>query len=324
MKAVLCSTHGGAELLKLEEVPSPVPEANEVIISVKACGLNFPDNLIIRGKYQFQPDFPFSPGGEVSGLVKSVGAKVTSLQVGDRVMAGTSWGGLAEEVRSLATNAFKIPKEMAFESAAASLMTYGTSYHALFDRAQLQPGETVLVLGAAGGIGVSAIQLAKLHGATVIACASTDEKLELCKAVGADHVINYTSTDIKATVKEITKGTGVDVVVDPVGGDFAEPAFRSIARFGRYLVVGFAAGEIPKLPLNLPLLKSASIVGVFWGSFFRNNPERNAQNVDQLIKWFASGQLKPVIDRVFELKDYEQALNLLRDKVVKGKIVLVT
>lgn len=324
MKAVLCKRFGGPENLILEEVPSLEPDEGEVVVAVKAAGLNFPDTLIIQGKYQFQPELPFSPGGEVAGVVKSVGGGVQNLKVGDRVMAGTSWGGFAEEVRARATNTFVIPDPMAFEEAAASLMTYATTIHALKDRASLQLGETVLVLGAAGGIGVAAIQLAKLMGAKVIAAASTDEKLDFCQSIGADEVVNYRSEDLKSRIKELTNARGVDVVVDPVGGEYTEAAFRAIARFGRYLVVGFASGSIPRLPFNLPLLKSASIVGVFWGGLFRSDPGQNRQNVDQLLKWFASGQLKTVIYKKMKLEEYEKAMKLLLNQEVRGKIVLVT
>ncbi|UXP32192.1 NADPH:quinone oxidoreductase family protein [Reichenbachiella agarivorans] len=323
MKAVICRNYGSPDLLTLEDMPSLTPEPNEVIVDVKACGLNFPDTLIIQGKYQFQPEFPFSPGGEVAGTVKSIGSEVKHLCVGDRVMAGTSWGGMAQEARSLASNAFKIPDSMSFESAAGSLMTYATAYHALVDRAAIKSGETVLVLGAAGGIGVASIQIAKILGCHVIACASTDDKLDFCSQLGADETVNYMSEDLKTRVKEITNGQGADVIVDPVGGRFAEPAFRSIARFGRYLVVGFASGEIPSIAWNLPLLKSASIVGVFWGSFFRNNPEDNAQNVAQLLRWFDDGQMSTQLYQVYPLSAFKEALDCLTNKEVKGKIVLL-
>ncbi|PIB34843.1 NADPH:quinone oxidoreductase [Reichenbachiella sp. 5M10] len=324
MKAVLCKEYGGPERLVLEDVPSLVPKPNEVIIGVKACGLNFPDNLIIQGKYQFQPEFPFSPGGEVAGVVIAQGEDVRHVQEGDHVVAGTSWGGLAEEARSLASNVYKIPDNLEMEQAAGCLMTYGTAYHALVDRANLQAGESVLVLGASGGIGSASIQLAKLLGARVVACASTEDKLAYCRSLGADEVIHYTEVDLKTRIKELTDGKGVDIVVDPVGGKYTEEAFRGIARFGRYLVVGFAAGQIPKISLNLPLLKSASLVGVFWGSFFRNNPEENRKNVSQLMQWFGEGKLEVPIDKVFPLANFEMALNTLANKEVKGKIVLVT
>ncbi|MCV9385222.1 NADPH:quinone oxidoreductase family protein [Reichenbachiella ulvae] len=323
MKAVLCKSFGGPENLVIEEVEDLTPEEGQVIISVKAAGLNFPDTLIIQGKYQFQPDLPFSPGGEVAGVVKSVGTGVEGLKPGDRVMSGTSWGGLAEEVRARASNTFIIPEQMSYEQAAASLMTYATSIHALKDRGQLKAGETVMVLGAGGGIGVASIQLAKLMGAKVIACASTDEKLDFCRSIGADHTINYKKEDLKSRAKEITDGQGVDVIVDPVGGDYAEAAFRSIARFGRYLVVGFASGQIPRLPFNLPLLKSASIVGVFWGSLFRNDVNQNRENVAQLLEWFESGELESVIYHSYPLDQYEAAMKALLNQEVKGKIVLI-
>ncbi|MGL1889905.1 MAG: NADPH:quinone oxidoreductase family protein [Reichenbachiella sp.] len=323
MKAVMCNEFGGPDKLVITEVPSLTPKEGEVIISVKAAGLNFPDTLIIQGRYQFQPELPFSPGGEVAGVIKEVGAGVTHIKVGDRVVSGTSWGGFAEEVRGYASNTFVIPDRMNFVDAAGSLMTYATSYHALEDRGNLKAGETLLVLGAAGGVGTAAIQIGKLLGAHVIACASTDDKLAYCQSIGADEVINYSTENLKDAAKILTKGKGADVVFDPIGGDLSESAFRAIARGGRHLVVGFATGQIPKLPFNLPLLKSASIVGVFWGGFFRNEPEKNRTNVIQLLKWFESGELKPQIEKVYPLEDFRLALESVINKDVKGKIVLV-
>lgn len=322
MKAVLCKDLGPPENLVLEEVASPEPEDNEIIIKVKACGVNFPDTLIIQGKYQFQPPLPFSPGGEVAGVVIKTGRAVDQLKVGDRVMAGTSWGGFAEEARSLASNAFVIPESMGFEQAAASLMTYGTSYHALVDRARIRESETLLVLGAAGGVGTAAIQIAKTLGCQVIAAASTDEKLAYCKRIGADYLINYSSNNLKEEAKRLTNGRGVDVVFDPVGGVLSESAFRAIARGGRHLVVGFASGEIPKLPWNLPLLKSAAIVGVFWGGFFRNEPDQNRANIEQLLNWFDSSLIKSHIYQQLPLDNVAEALNLLLNQKVNGKVIL--
>ncbi len=322
MKALLCVKHGNPEDLLIQEVDSPKPGKGEVIISVKACGLNFPDTLIIQGKYQFQPELPFSPGGEVAGVVKEVGENVTHLKAGDRVVSGTSWGGLAEEVLGKASNTYVIPDEMPFDQAAASLMTYGTSYHALVDRAQIKSGETMLVLGAAGGVGTAAIQIGKLLGAKVIAAASTNEKLEYCKSLGADDTINYTTEDLKTRTKELTAGRGVDVVFDPVGGDLTEQAFRTCAWGGRHLVVGFALGEIPKIPLNLPLLKSASLTGVFWGGFFRNYPDENRKNIEQLMGWFASGQLQAQIHKTYSLEETADAMKELLERKVRGKVVI--
>ncbi|MFY0652505.1 MAG: NADPH:quinone oxidoreductase family protein [Cyclobacteriaceae bacterium] len=323
MKAVLCKSYGPPESLVIEEVASPKPEKGEVVICVKACGLNFPDTLIIQGKYQFQPDMPFSPGGEVAGIIKEIGEGVTHLKVGDRVMSGTGWGGFAEEVKGMASNAFPIPDNMDFVTAATSMMTYGTSYHALLDRAQLKAGETLMVLGAAGGVGTAAIQIAKVLGSNVIAAASSDEKLDYCKSIGADEVINYSHEDLKARGKELTNGKGVDVIYDPIGDRFTDPALRAIAWGGRYLVVGFAAGNIPKIPLNLPLLKGCQIVGVFWGGFFRNQPEKNAQNFMTIGKWLAEGKLKPQVHGRYPLEQVAEAMSAMTNKEVMGKVVLV-
>ncbi len=265
MKAVLCKAFGPAETLVLEEVASPEAKKNEVLMEVHAAGVNFPDTLIIEGKYQFKPPFPFSPGGEASGVVTAVGEKVSHLKVGDRVMALTGWGSFAEEVAVPGYNVMPIPASMDFASAAAFGMTYGTSMHALKQRANLQPGETLLVLGASGGVGLAAVEIGKAMGAKVIAAASSAEKLEVAKAAGADELINYSESNLKDEVKRLTGGQGADVIYDPVGGDLFDAAIRSIAWNGRLLVVGFASGRIPELPVNLPLLKGAAVVGVFWG-----------------------------------------------------------
>lgn len=323
MKAVLCKSFGPIENLIVEEIPSLKAEKDEVVISVKACGLNFPDTLIIQGKYQFKPAFPFSPGGEISGVVKEIGTEVTHLKIGDRVMYGAVFGGFAEEVKATATNVFKMPPVLDFITGASSMLTYGTSYHALVNRANIQKGETLLVLGAAGGVGTAAIQIAKVLGITIIAAASTDEKLQFCKENGADYLINYTTEDLKARVKELTNGKGVDVIYDPVGDKYAEPALRSIAWKGRYLVVGFAAGEIPKIPLNLALLKGCEIVGVFWGAFVQHEPQQNTQNLTTIIKWFAEGKLKARIHGQYPLKNVKDAMYAMVNKEVKGKIVLI-
>lgn len=323
MKAVLCKFHGKPETLVIEDVTSPKAGLGEVIISVKACGLNFPDTLIIAGKYQFQPDLPFSPGGEVAGIIKEIGSDVVHLKVGDRVMSGTGWGGFAQEVKAMASNVFKLASGMDFVTAASSMMTYGTSYHGLVNRANLKKGETILILGAAGGVGTAAIQIAKTIGATVIAAASSNAKLDYCKGIGADYTINYNTEDLKLRAKEFTNGKGVDVIYDPVGDKYAEPALRSIAWKGRYLVVGFAAGDIPKFPLNLPLLKGCSIIGVFWGGFFRNEPEQNAINFQTLVKWFQEGKLETKIYKRYKLEQVAEAMNAMTNKEVMGKIVLV-
>ncbi len=301
MKAVLCKKLGPPEDLVVEDIPSLVPNAGQVVVAVKAAGVNFPDTLIIQGKYQFKPEPPFSPGGEVAGVVKAVGANVTGVNVGDRVIAASTFGGFAEEMLCDADRLTPIPDSMDFVPASAFLLTYGTSYHALKDRAQLKAGETLLVLGASGGVGLAAVQLGKAMGARVIAAASSDAKLDVCRENGADEVINYASEDLRARVKALTAGKGVDVVYDPVGGPYSEPALRDMAWNGRFLVVGFAAGDIPKVPLNLALLKGCSIVGVFWGAFTRNEPERNRRNNEELIELYVQGKVKPHIHATYPL-----------------------
>ncbi|HUU72243.1 MAG TPA: NADPH:quinone oxidoreductase family protein [Burkholderiales bacterium] len=324
MKAVLCKELGLPEKLVVEDVPSPAAGAGQVVLSVKACGVNFPDTLIIQGKYQFKPEMPFSPGGEVAGVVKEVGAGVTALKPGDRVIAFNTWGGFAEEMVVEADRTIPMPDAMDFVPAAGFVLTYGTSYHALKDRAQLRPGETLLVLGASGGVGIAAIQLGKMMGARVIAAASTEQKLQVCKDNGADELINYGQQDLRARVKEITSGKGVDVVYDPVGGSYSELALRDMAWNGRFLVVGFAAGDIPKVPLNLALLKGCAIVGVFWGSFTRKEPEANQRNNEELMQFFAEGKVKPHIHATYPLEQAAQALNDVMYKRVSGKVVLTT
>jgi NADPH2:quinone reductase len=312
------------ESLVLEEVPGLIPGPGQVLISVQACGVNFPDTLIIQGKYQFKPDLPFSPGGEISGVVKQVGSDVDSLKIGDRVIAFSTWGGFAEELVVDQTRTVIISDKMDYERASAFVLTYGTSYHALKDRAHLREGETLLVLGASGGVGLAAIQLGKAMGATVIAAASNPEKLSACQENGADYVINYAQDDLRQSVKEITKGRGVDVIYDPVGGSFSEKALRDMSWGGRFLVVGFAAGEIPKVPLNIPLLKGCSVVGVFWGEFTKREPDLNKQNNQELMDLFDQGKISPHIHRVYPLEKAGEALNELLQKRVIGKVVLST
>ncbi len=324
MKAVLCKAYGPPEQLVLEDVAPLTPAKGQVVLAVKACGVNFPDTLIIQGKYQFKPEMPFSPGGEVAGVVKSVGEGVEGVRVGSRVIAFTGWGGFAEEVAADATKLIPIPDGMDFPTASAFVMTYGTSYYALKDRAKLQPGETLLVLGAAGGVGLAAIEIAKVMGARVIAAASSDEKLAVCKEHGADETINYSTQDLKERLKALTKSNGVDVVYDPVGGNYSEVALRNMAWEGRYLVIGFAAGDIPRIPLNLTLLKGCSIVGVFWGSFVARDGRRNQQNLQELLSWFQTGKIKPLISATYQLKDAAHALNDMMQRKVRGKIVLLT
>lgn len=324
MKAVLCKQHGLPETLVVEEVPSPVPGPKQVLITVKACGVNFPDTLIIQNLYQFKPALPFSPGGELAGVVKAVGEGVKHLQVGQPVLAFTGWGGFAEEVLADGKQVVPLPPGVDMAVAAAFMMTYGTSFHALKDRAQLQPGETLLVLGAAGGVGLAAIELGKKMGARVIAAASSAEKLAVCQAHGADELVNYESEDLRERIKALTGGKGVDVVYDPVGGKYAEPALRSIGWKGRYLVVGFAAGDIPKIPLNLPLLKGCAILGVFWGDFAAREPQANMANGMQLFQWLMMGELKPHISQKYPLEQAAEALRALMERRVTGKVVLVT
>jgi NADPH2:quinone reductase len=323
MKAVLCKAWGPPESLQVEEIPALQPAPGKVVITVKACGVNFPDTLIIEGKYQFKPEMPFSPGGEVAGTVKAVGEGVKHLKPGQSVFSMTGWGGFAEEVEADAKGTFPIPPGMDFVNASAFSMTYGTTIHALKDRAKLQEGETLLVLGAAGGVGLAAIQIAKLMGAKVIAAASTAEKLAFCREQGADETINYTQEDLKSRVKELTEGKGVDVVYDPVGGDYAEAALRGMAWQGRYLVIGFASGEIPSIPLNLPLLKGCEIVGVFWGRFAQTFPKENMANFMQLMQWFQQKKLKPYIYNTYSLEEAASALNDMMQRRVMGKVVLV-
>ena len=324
MRAVLCKELGMPESLVLEEVPGLIPGPGQVLISVQACGVNFPDTLIIQGKYQFKPDLPFSPGGEISGVVKQVGSDVDSLKIGDRVIAFSTWGGFAEELVVDQTRTVIISDKMDYERASAFVLTYGTSYHALKDRAHLREGETLLVLGASGGVGLAAIQLGKAMGATVIAAASNPEKLSACQENGADYVINYAQDDLRQSVKEITKGRGVDVIYDPVGGSFSEKALRDMSWGGRFLVVGFAAGEIPKVPLNIPLLKGCSVVGVFWGEFTKREPDLNKQNNQELMDLFDQGKISPHIHRVHPLEKAGEALSELLQKRVIGKVVLST
>jgi NADPH2:quinone reductase len=322
MKAVVCEKYGPPDSLVVKDLPSPRAGAGEVVISVKAASVNFPDVLIIENKYQFKPPLPFSPGSELSGVIKEVGPGVSGWKTGDRVLAYTAYGAFAEEVKVESNRLVRLPAKMSFEEGAAFVLTYGTSDHALRDRAALASGETLLVLGAAGGVGVAAIEIGKALGARVIACASTDDKLAVCQEHGADEGINYATEDLRERIKTLTGGKGVDVVYDAVGGPYSEPAFRSIAWRGRLLVVGFAAGDIPKLPLNLALLKGASIVGVFWGDFARREPKAFGESIAQLGRWYAEGKLKPHVSQTFPLAKAVDALKLMAARQVKGKVVL--
>ena len=322
MKAVLCKQYGPPESLVVEETASLTPGPTEVVIGVKAASVNFPDVLIIQNKYQTKPPLPFSPGSELSGIVKAVGSDVTRWKPGDRVIASTTYGAFAEEAKADASRLMAIPAGMDFKTAAAFILTYGTSDHALCDRGELKAGETLLVLGAAGGVGLAAIEIGKAVGARVIACASTAEKLEVCTAHGADATINYTTEDLRERIKELTGGKGIDVVYDAVGGPYTEPALRSLAWRGRLLVVGFAAGEIPKIPINLTLLKGCSIVGVFWGDWTRREPERFAERIKQLDRWFQEGKLKPHVSETMPFERAPEAIAKMASRQVKGKLVL--
>jgi NADPH:quinone reductase len=322
MRAVLCKRFGPPESLVVEDIPSLEPGPGEAVIAVKAASVNFPDVLIIQDKYQVKPPLPFSPGSEVAGTVKAVGDGVTNVKPGDAVMAFTTYGGFAEETKTESRRILPLPKGMDFATAAAFGLTYATSDFALRDRGAVKPGETVLVLGAAGGVGIAAIEISKALGARVIAAASTDDKLTVCRAHGADATINYATEDLRDRLKAITDGKGPDVVYDPVGGPYTEPALRSIAWRGRLLVVGFAAGDIPKIPLNLTLLKGCSIVGVFWGDFARREPANFANEMQQLAAWFESGAIKPHISARFPLDRAVDALNLMAARQVTGKVVL--
>ncbi|MFZ6753177.1 NADPH:quinone oxidoreductase family protein [Undibacterium sp. Dicai25W] len=322
MKAVVCKSWGAPETLEIMDLPDLTPGFGEVGIQVKAAGVNFPDVLIIQNKYQFKPELPFTPGSELSGEVYAVGDGVTHLKKGDKVIAFIGYGAFAQQVVAPANAVMPMPPGMDFDTAAAITLTYGTSHHAIVDRAQLKAGETMLVLGAAGGVGLAAIEIGKALGAKVIAAASTDEKLEICRQHGADVLINYSNVDLREAIKQASEGKGPDVIYDPVGGIYAEPAFRSIAWRGRYLVVGFANGEIPKLPLNLMLLKGASLVGVFWGEFAKREPKNNLAAMKELIGWLHQGKIKPHISARYALNETAQALNDLAARKVTGKIVI--
>ncbi|HEY8050737.1 MAG TPA: NADPH:quinone oxidoreductase family protein [Ramlibacter sp.] len=323
MHAWLCENPTGVDALQWKELPTPQPKAGEVLIEIEAASLNFPDLLIVQDKYQFKPPPPFVPGSEYAGVVAAVGEGVMHLKAGQNVACLSGTGGFGTHTIADAARCMPMPPQMSFVDAAAFIMTYATSHHALLDRGQLKPGETLLVLGAAGGVGTAAIQIGKVAGARVIAAASTDEKCELCRQQGADVTINYARDNLRDAIKAATDGKGPDVIYDPVGGDFAEPAFRSIAWRGRYLVIGFAAGPIPSIPLNLPLLKGAAIVGVFWGDFSRREPKANAAMMGELGRWYAEGKIKPVIDRTMPMAELKAAYAHMGSRGVKGKLVMV-
>ena len=322
MHAWLCENPVGVEALTWKELPTPSPQAGQVLIRIEAASLNFPDLLIVQNKYQMKPDLPFVPGSEYAGVIEAVGEGVTHLKVGQSVACLSGTGGFGTHTLAPAKLCMPLPAGFPAVDAAAFIMIYATSHHALIDRAALKAGETVLVLGAAGGVGTAAIQIAKAAGARVIAAASTDEKCALCKSLGADETINYTTQNMREVLKTLTEGKGPDVIYDPVGGDFAEPAFRSIAWRGRYLVVGFAAGPIPALPFNLALLKGASIVGVFWGDFARREPAHHIAAMHELMGWLTEGKIRPHISGRYKLADTPQALIDMASRKVTGKILI--
>lgn len=322
MRALICKEFGPYENMEVAEVEAPPLGEGFVQVDVKAAGVNFPDILLVEGKYQAQPPFPFIPGTECAGIVSELGKNTSGFKPGDRVIVATMLGGFAEQAVAPAAQVIPIPDAMSFEHAAAFTTIYGTSYHALKQRAKLQPGETVLVLGAAGGVGLATVQLAKAMGAKVIAAASSAEKLEIAREGGADELINYTTEDLKARVREITGGKGVDVVYDPVGGDYSEAALRATGWGGRYLVIGFAAGPIPKVPLNLALLNSRDILGVFWGAWAGRFPRENAQNMKELFDLYEAGKISPHISAAYPLNDFAKAFADIMERRVKGKVIL--
>jgi NADPH2:quinone reductase len=323
MKAVLCRQFGPPETLTVEELPSPRPGPGEAVVSVKAASVNFPDVLIIQNKYQVKPTLPFSPGSELAGIVKEVGEGVTHAKPGDRVIAFASHGAFAEECRLPADRLVPLPAGMDFKTGAAFLLTYGTSHHALRHRAACAPGETLLVLGAAGGVGIAAIEIGKILGLRVIACASSPDKLAVCRTHGADEAIDYVAEDLRARLKALTGGQGVDLIYDPVGGAYSEAALRSSAWRARLLVIGFAGGDIPKIPLNLPLLMERSIVGVYWGEWTHRAPHEFAAAVRELGGWYAEGKLRPHVSLTYPLERAADALRAMAERKVMGKAVLI-
>lgn len=323
MHAWLCENPIGIDAVTWKELPTPVPAEGQVLIQIKAASLNFPDILIVQNKYQHKPALPFVPGSEYAGVIEAVGSGVTHLKVGQNVACLSGTGGFGTHTLAPAAMCMPLPAGFSYVDAAAFIMIYATSYHALVDRAQLKAGETVLILGAAGGVGTSAIQIAKAMGARVIAAASSDEKCALCKSIGADETINYATENLRERIKALTDGKGPDVIYDPVGGEYTEPAFRSIAWRGRYLVVGFAAGPIPALPFNLMLLKGASVVGVFWGDFAKKETKANAAMMAELAIWYAKGTIKPVIDSTMPMSELKEAYAHMSSRAVKGKLVMV-
>ncbi len=323
MKAVICEEYGFPERLIVRERPDPIAGEGQVLIQVAVCGVNFPDLLIIQNKYQLKPDPPFSPGGEVAGKIIAVGSHVETLKVGDSVIALCGYGGFAEKVAVDSDRVVVVPANISPKVSASTLYNYATSYHALKDRAQLLSGEVLLVMGAAGGVGLAAVELGKLIGAKVIAAASSEEKLELCREKGALQTINYAKENLKSRLKELTGGKGVDVIFDPVGGEYTETALRGIAWKGRHLIVGFAGDEIPKIPMNLPLLKGCSLVGVFWSQFSKSEPDVSRENIRQLIQWMVEGKIKQTIYKEYSLDEAPEALKALMNRTTLGKGVIV-
>lgn len=322
MKAILCTKFGGPDSLIYAETENPVLTPDSVIIEVNYCGVNFPDTLIIQGTYQFKPDFPFSPGGEIAGKVLAIGAAVTNCKIGDHVMALCGWGGMAEQIVVKASHVFVIPDALDLAVAATSMYTWGTAYYALKNKAGLKQGQTILILGAAGGVGTTAILLSKLMGARVIAAASSNEKLAYCKSLGADECINYTTENLKESIKKLTNHAGVDIVYDPIGGSLAMDALKALSWNGQYLIIGFASGNIPEVPMNIPLLKGITIHGIFWGAFAEKEAKANKENLLQLMSWIMSGQLKQPIHRVYTLDQAPMALTELMQRTIKGKAVI--
>jgi NADPH2:quinone reductase len=324
MKAVVCKRFGGPEVLEVGEVDDPTAGPGQLLVDVRACSVNFPDLLMIQDLYQFKPKLPFVPGSEVAGVVRVVGSGVDRFRAGQRVLGSSLFvGGLAERAALSADTTVAIPDDVDFSDAAGLLYAYGTSHHALKDRAEIKPGESLVVLGAAGAVGLAAVELGKAMGARVIAAASTDEKLDLCRRYGADETINYDREDLKTRIRELTDGQGADVIYDPVGGRYSEPALRSTAWNGRFLVIGFAAGDIPRIPLNLTLLRGCSVVGVFWGSFVGREPERHRANVTELVEWWRQGRLRPHTSGIYPLERAGDALRELAERRAMGKVVVV-
>lgn len=322
MRALVCNEYGPPDSLQIEECDDPVPEAGQILVDVAAAGINFPDVLAIAGKYQVKTPTPFIPGNEAAGVVAAIGDGVTHFAVGDKVMVNSPGGAFAEKCVADQNKSMPLPEGMSFEQGAGFTVTYGTSYHALRQRAELGEGETVLVLGAAGGVGITAVEIAKAMGARVIAAASSDAKLEFAKEAGADELVNYSSQPLKETVKSLTDGNGVDVVYDPVGGELADQAFRATAWHGRFLVVGFASGEIPQFPANIALLKEASIVGVWWGTWAMKNPKLQIRNMQELAMMIKAGKLTPRVTESYPLDDFAQAFAAITERRARGKVIL--